>query len=127
VSRTIVIRVGTAEQARKELKGTLTGIVRGTWVKQRREIWFPSLARAAAILSEQRLVLLRIIAQRRPRSIPEIARLAGRPAKDVQSDLRVLTGAGLVDLVGTGAKQRPVAAFDRLQLAGDIDIARAAA
>jgi hypothetical protein len=78
-------------------------------------------------LAERRVVLLQIFSQRGTRSTAELTRLAGRPAKEVQSDLRVLVGTGLVELVGTGAEQRPVAAFDRLQLAGDIDIARAAA
>jgi predicted transcriptional regulator len=127
VSRTVVIRVGSVEQARRELKAALTAIVEGERVHQRREIWFATLGQLASVLSERRLEVLRLVHRKRPRSLGQLARLAGRRAEPVRADVRALAEAGLVKLVGVGAAQRPVAAYDRIHLAGDIALARDAA
>lgn len=125
--RTVVIRVGPVAQVRRELKEDLAGIVRGARVRHRREIWFPSLAQLASVLTERRLELVRLIHRARPRSVAHLARLAGRSTKPVEADLRALEKVGLVKLVPAGTVRRPVAEYDRIQLWGDIAIARAAA
>jgi len=127
VSRTIVIRVGPVEQARRELVEDLDAMTRRRRVRRRREIWFASLAAAAATLTDRRLALLRVICEKRPRSTVQLARLAGRGQRAVDADVGVLVRLGLVELVSERAWQRPVARFDRIQLAGDLTIARVAA
>ena len=127
MSRTVVIRVGPVDQARRELKADLAAITRGERVRRRREIWFASLAELAAILTERRLALLRLMYQKQPRSMAQLARLADRGVKGVEADVRALAQTGLVKLVATRTGQRPVAGFDRIHLAGDIALARAAA
>ncbi|OGT26977.1 MAG: hypothetical protein A2Z17_03990 [Gammaproteobacteria bacterium RBG_16_66_13] len=127
MSRTVVIRIGPAEQARRELRESLVAMLAGERVPRRREIWFPSLQHLASVLTERRLELLRLIHRRRPRSVAQLARLAKRGARAVEGDLRVLAEAGLVKVVATGTTKRPVAGYDRIRLAGNIPIARAAA
>lgn len=127
MSRTVVIRVGAVDQARRELLEDLGVISQGARLPQRREIWFPNLAAAAAALTDRRLVLLRLICDKRPRSMSQLARLAARGKRAVEADVRILARIGLVELVGERAKQRPVARFDRIRLAGDLTLARAAA
>ena len=127
MSRTIVIRVGPVEQARRELIEDLDAITRRSRVRRRREIWFASLAAAAATLTDRRLALLQIICEKRPRSTAQLAQLTRRGQRAVDADVRVLVRLGLVELVGEGSGQRPVARFDRIQLAGDLTIARVAA
>jgi predicted transcriptional regulator len=127
VNRTVVIRVGSVAQARRELREDLAALVRGARVRHRREIWFASLAQAARTLTERRLELLQLICRRRPRSTADLARAVGRPVKSVEADIRVLVQLGLVKLVGTRIGERPVAQYDRIHLAGDIAVARAAA
>ena len=127
MSRTVVVRVGPAEQARRELSDALATIGRGEPIVPAREIWFASIEQLAATLTERRLELLRLIRRERPRSVKALARLAGRSTGTVEKDLQALALAGLVKLLTTGRVKRPVAGYDRIQLAGDITIARAAA
>jgi predicted transcriptional regulator len=127
VTRTIVIRVRPVEQARRELVDDLDAITRRSRVRRRREIWFASLAAAAAALTDRRLALLQIICEKRPRSTAQLAQLTRRGQRGVDADVGVLVRLGLVELIGEGARQRPVARFDRIQLAGDLTIARVAA
>jgi predicted transcriptional regulator len=127
VNRTIIIRVGPVEQARREFKEDLAVVTKGSRLRHRREIWFASLGDAAKTLTEQRLALLRLLSEEQPRSITDLARMAHRGSKRVAADLHVLARVGLVQLVGAGDAQRPVAACDRIQLAGDLALPRAAA
>ena len=127
MSRTVVLRVGSAEQSRKELSDALATIGRGEPLVRVREIWFSSLGQLAATLTERRLELLRLIRRKRPKSVGDLARLAGRGTRAIETDLQALALAGLVKLVTTGKVKRPVAGYDRIHLAGDITIARAAA
>jgi predicted transcriptional regulator len=127
VSRTIVIRVGPVEQARRELVEDLDAVTQRSRVRWRREIWFASLAAAAATLTDRRLALLQVICEKRPRSTAQLAQLIRRGQSAVNADVRVLVRLGLVEVVREGSRQRPVARFDRIQLAGDLTIARAAA
>jgi predicted transcriptional regulator len=127
VKRTVVIRVGPVEQSRRELKGELAAIVRGEPVGSRREIWFPNLAQLAAVLTESRLELLRLIHEKHPASVARLARSAGCAKKSIEADLQALADVGLVKLVVAGRLVRPLAQYDRIQLAGDIAVGRAAA
>jgi len=127
VNRTIIIRVGPVEQARREFKEDLAVATKGRRLRRRREIWFANLGEAAKTLTDQRLALLRLVCQEQPRSIAGLARLAHRSPTRVAADLRVLVRVGLVQLVGEGDTQRPVAVCDRIQLAGDLALPRAAA
>ena len=127
MSRTVVIRVGPVEQARREFKEDVATLERGGRVRRQREIWFANLNDAAKALSERRLALLRLLCQKRPRSEADLARLAGRSLRSVVTDLRALARVGLVEIVANGRHQRPVAAYDRIHLAGDIPLVRVAA
>ncbi len=127
MSRTVVIRVGSIEEVRRELKEDIEVIVRGERVSHSREIWFSSLRHVASVLTERRLELLRLVHRKRPRSVTHLAHLSGRSVKAVGADVRALAEIGLVKLVATRTAQRPVASYDRIHLAGDIAIARAAA
>jgi predicted transcriptional regulator len=52
--------------------------------------------------------------------------LAGRSEKSTAADLQTLADVGLVKLVSARGGQRPVARYDRIHLAGDITLGRAA-
>ena len=76
MSRTVVIRVGPVEQARREFKEDVATLERGGRVRRQREIWFANLHDAAKALSERRLALLRLLCQKRPRSEADLAQRA---------------------------------------------------
>lgn len=127
MSRTVVIRVGPVDQARRELGADLATLQGGGRVQRRREIWFANLNDAVRTFSERRLTLLRLLCQKRPRSEGSLARLARRSVRSVATDLRALARVGLVEMVPAGKNLRPVAIYDRIHLAADIALARDAA
>jgi predicted transcriptional regulator len=102
-------------------------ITRGQRVRHRREIWFASLAQAASTLNERRLHLLSLVSRDKPRSVADLARLARRPIKGVETDVRLLADLGLLQLAPEGTRQRPVATFERIHLSGDIPLLASAA
>lgn len=61
-------------------------------------VWFPSMATMAAVLSEDNQALLRLIRDRRPRSLTELAELTGRQVPNLSRTLRMMEGYGLVEL-----------------------------
>src|SRR6266436_938475 len=76
-----------------------------------REIQFHSLEAGAKLLSAKNRTLLRLIAERHPKSVSELATLAGRAEQNVLRTLHKLSAAGLVRLnKGEGRAYQPVVA-----------------
>jgi predicted transcriptional regulator len=74
-----------------------------------RAVRFSSLEAGAKLLSAKNRVLLRAIAEQRPRSVSELAALTGRAEQNVLRTLNKLAVAGLVRLdKGAGRARRPV-------------------
>lgn len=73
------------------------------------EVQFASLEAGAKLLSAKNRVLLRAIAEQRPRSITELAALTGRAEQNVLRTLNKLAAAGIIRLdKGAGRALRPV-------------------
>jgi predicted transcriptional regulator len=67
--------------------------------------FFESLEAVRTLLTEKRLAIWRLVRDRHPNSIFELARLADRDFKSVHRDITVLVAVGLVALKpGKGAK-----------------------
>jgi predicted transcriptional regulator len=62
------------------------------------EIWFPSLASLAAVLSDDNRRLLRLINEKQPKSLTELAELSGRKVPNLSRTLRLMADYGLVSL-----------------------------
>ena len=58
--------------------------------------YFENLGAVRGILTENRLLLLRLIRKHQPDSVPELARLARRDFKHVHGDAALLQDLGLV-------------------------------
>ncbi len=61
-------------------------------------IWFPSLASLAAVLSDDNRRLLRLIYEKQPKSLTELAELSGRKVPNLSRTLRLMADYGLVSL-----------------------------
>lgn len=61
-------------------------------------IWFPSLASLAAVLSADNRRLLRLIYEKQPKSLTELAELSGRKVSNLSRTLRMMASYGLVSL-----------------------------
>ncbi|MCL6690136.1 MarR family transcriptional regulator [Pseudomonas sp. R3.Fl] len=61
-------------------------------------IWFPSLASLAAVLSDENRSLLRLIDEKQPKSLTELAELSGRKVPNLSRTLHLMADYGLVSL-----------------------------
>ena len=86
-----------------------------------REIQFHSLEAGAKLLSAKNRALLRLIAERHPRSVSELAMLAGRAEQNVLRTLHKLSAAGLIRLdKGDGRAYQPVVAGRKVHFEIDL-------
>ena len=59
-------------------------------------IWFDSLRQLTGVLSDENRALLRLIRDRQPRSVLELAKVSGRAASNLSRTLRTMEEHGLV-------------------------------
>jgi predicted transcriptional regulator len=86
-----------------------------------REIQFHSLEAGAKLLSAKNRALLRLIAERHPKSVSELAILAGRAEQNVLRTLHKLSAVGLVRLDrGEGRAYQPIVAGRKVHFEIDL-------
>ena len=86
-----------------------------------REIQFQSLEAGAKLLSAKNRALLRLIAKRRPKSVSELAILAGRAEQNVLRTLHKFSAVGLVRLDrGEGRAYQPIVAGRKVHFEIDL-------
>lgn len=112
------LRVGIASY--EETKARTIAIVRGERkvVSGEPKIWFTSTESFAKVLSSGNRELLRIIAEKAPGSLDELARLTGRAKSNLSRTLKTMAGYGLVRLKrGERGRIAPQVMHDRVELA----------
>jgi predicted transcriptional regulator len=72
-------------------------------------VWFPSMATMAAVLSEDNRALLRIVHNRKPKSLTELAELTGRQVPNLSRTLRMMEGYGLMTIEKNARETQPIA------------------
>jgi predicted transcriptional regulator len=86
-----------------------------------REVKFQSLEAGAKLLSANNRALLRLIADRRPKSVSELAALSGRAEQNLLRTLHKLSAIGLVRLdKGEGRAYQPVVAVRKVHFEIDL-------
>jgi predicted transcriptional regulator len=111
------LKVGIASY--DEMKALTMAIARGErkLSSQEPRVWFPSTESFAKVLSAGNRDLLRIIAEKEPSSLDELAELAGRKKSNLSRTLKTMANYGLVRLE-RGARGRIAAqvVHDRIEL-----------
>jgi predicted transcriptional regulator len=116
------LKVGIASYA--EMKARTLRIARGKHRVSGKEpeVWFTSTESFAKVLSAGNRELLRVIAEKAPASLDELARLTGRKKSNLSRTLKTMAGYGLVRLErGARGRIAPKVAHDRVAL--DIPLA----
>ena len=111
------LKVGIASY--EEMKARTLAIARGDHKISADEpkVWFASTDSFAKVLSAGNRELLRVIANKMPGSIDELARLTGRAKSNLSRTLKTLAGYGLVRLErGSRGRIAPKLAYDRVEL-----------
>ena len=87
------------------------------------KVWFTSTESFAKVLSAGNRELLRIIAEKTPGSLDELAQLTGRAKSNLSRTLKTMEGYGLVRLErGARGRITPKIVHDRVEL--DLPLAR---
>ena len=73
------------------------------------QIWFPSMKSLAEVLSDDNRALIRVIAEKRPGSISELAEATGRKPSNLSRTLKTMSRYGIVELQREKNHVRPVA------------------
>ena len=94
-----ILRVGII--SRKEYMKRTIAIASGEYVPKRGEpkIWFESLQAMAQVLSNENQQLLRIIIDRKPKSIKELESISGRKSSNLSRTLKTMERYGIVELL----------------------------
>lgn len=121
------LKVGIASY--EEMKARTVAVVRG----ERRvsvnepKVWFTSTESFAKILSAGNRELLRVISEKTPGSLDELARMTGRAKSNLSRTLRTMEGYGLVRLErGEGGRIAPKVVYDRVELDLPLTLSRKA-
>jgi predicted transcriptional regulator len=72
------------------------------------DIWFDSLKSVANVLSKENQQLLKVIAERQPQSVTELATLTGRAVSNVSRTLKTLGKYNLIEMQSTKKMLRPI-------------------
>ena len=109
------------------MKARTLAIARGehTPVRDEPKVWFTSIDSFAKLLSAHNRGLLELIARKHPRSLTELAEMAGRSKSNLSRTLKTMSQYRLVELRrGERGTLVPRVPYDRVRL--DVPLTRAA-
>lgn len=96
--RKIDIGIKGLKESLKDFAETWKKIEAGKKVRKEEGIYFGSIDNMRAVLTNNRLLILKIIRERKPNSVYELAKMLDRDLKNVNQDLKLLAEVGLVTL-----------------------------
>ncbi len=111
------LRIGV--RTHEEAKARLLAIARGQARREPNEptVWVASLASLAQVLSQENLTLLRLIAERKPSSLTELADMTGRAVSNLSRTLATMERYGMVKMVeGEGRAKAPRLVCDHVEI-----------
>ena len=111
------LRVGIAGY--DQMMARTMAIARGERAPAKGEpkVWFTSIESFARLLSEDNRHLLELIVRERPRSLTELAALAGRSKSSLSRTLKTMSQYGLVELQkGARGTLVPSVPYDQVRL-----------
>ena len=87
--------------SRENYKNRTVAIARGKYKPKRGEpkIWFESVQSMAQVLSSENQELLRIIKEKKPKSLKQLEEASGRKRSNLSRTLKTMSHYGIVDLV----------------------------
>lgn len=97
----IDIGIKRLKDSLKDFAETWKSVESGKRVRKEEGIYFESIDDMRAVLTNNRLAILRAIRENKPKSVYELSKMLGRNLKNVNDDLKLLAEIGLVTLEAT--------------------------
>ena len=111
------LRVGIADYEQMKARTMAIALGRRRRAPGDPNVWFTSIESFARVLSAGNREVLRIIAEKVPESLGELARLTGREKSNLSRTLKTMAGYGLVSLKrGERGRITPTVRADRVKL-----------
>ena len=110
----VKIEIKGLDEALKEAGRVFEKVSKGERIQKKEAIYFSSLKEMRKILTEKRLELLKMIKDKKPASVYELAKMVGRDIKNVLEDLAYLQEIGLVEITETRNKRIPHVDYDKI-------------
>lgn len=79
-------------------------------------VWFPSVAAMARVLSDENMALLKAVREQQPDSMDTLAKVVGKHAPNVSRSLHAMAEFGLVTFIKNGRSVVPQATFEHLSV-----------
>jgi len=112
---TLKVGIATLDEMRARTMAIVRGEIRVRPTDPK--VWFTSTDSFAKLLSADNRELLRIIADRSPASLDELARLSGRAKSNLSRTLKMMANFGLIRLDrGESGRIAPRVMYDRVEL-----------
>ena len=102
----------------EKIRQRMLAIANGEYKPRRGEpkVWFTSMKSLAEVLSDKNRALLNVIAERKPDSLQDLAKLTGRQASNLSRTLKTLESYGFVELKKDNKKIKPVAKATQFEI-----------
>ena len=113
---TLTITIERDDEFHDRVLADLEALEEGTELDDANILSLPNERALARVLSEANVELVRAIAQHRPESIREVARIVGRDVKDVHQNLTELEHYGLIEFEDLGQSKRPFVWYDEIEI-----------
>lgn len=111
-----IIKIRSLEEVKADMKKAFKGEFIG--IQKKNEIVFFNFEAASKVFSKNRMQILQTIAQEKPDSIYELAKILEKDFKSVHTDVKYLTGIGLIELQETDNVRsglKPIALFSGIE------------
>ncbi len=111
-----ILKVGIATVP--EQRARSLAIAAGTRKRSDNEpnVWFPSVAAMARVLSDENMALLKAVREQKPDSMDSLAKVVGKHTPNVSRSLHTMAEYGLVTFVKNGRTVTPQATFEHLSV-----------
>jgi len=96
--KTIRVKIKSVDEALDDAIGAMRAMQSKKRVRKHVGEYFESLDAVRAALTEKRFALLRLVRERKPASVAELARMAKRDFKAVYRDVEALRELGLITI-----------------------------
>lgn len=119
--KNVVIGIKSIDEVLDRAKGVMGRLERGEQVKKTKPgIYFESLEVMRKAITHERMKILKVIKEKHPASIYELAKLLNRNLKNVSDDVHYLAELGLIELEKGKSNGRekttPVVDYDKIML-----------
>jgi predicted transcriptional regulator len=94
----INIGIKSLNESLEDFADTWKKLESGEKVKKEEGIYFESIDAVRSVLTNNRLLILKTIKDKHPKSVYELSKMLGRNLKNVNQDLDMLLRIGLVEL-----------------------------